>query len=84
MLKTTLPYRRHAMFAGSAFLGARAALIGNGWWHEFRRLELGRCVLRRNQWQGGSVGSSAEGRGLINDDFAHGFAASVIEHGPQG
>ena len=78
MLKTALAWCRHAMFARPAFLGARATLIRNGWRQEFRRLELGCGVLRGDQWQRRRTGR------LIDDDFAHGFAATVIEHRPQG
>ncbi len=80
MLKTALPRRRHAVFARLTFLRARAALIRNGGWRKFGGLELRGCILRRNQRQGGDV----EWGGLIHDDFAHGFAATIIEQRPQG
>ncbi len=48
MLKTTLPRRRHAMFAGAAPLSACAALVRDSGSLKLFWLELGRGILGGN------------------------------------
>lgn len=76
MLKTALALHRDAMLAGGSLQGARAALIGNRWRFGFDGLALRGGILGGNQRQGRLIAGRSGG---LDDDFAHGFAATSIE-----